>query len=126
MQIEKDSVVLAEIDRYRMVELADGRFELTLEGITQLPGTGYIADWEMFDVVAIVGHGQIMYTHCRWTKIGESGTLGDMVPTSMTVIAEHRIEQDHLKPEMPEIPPRAGEVDQAWNSGELDLTLTAG
>lgn len=90
--IEKDNVALAEVNSYRMAELTDDRFELTLEKVTPLPGSGNIHTWKDFKVTATIGSGLVTYAPCRWTRIHQAGTIDTIHSTSMTVIAYHREE----------------------------------
>lgn len=45
-----------------------------------------------FSLVIVKPDVRIIYTGCNWSKIDESGNVGDLVAEKVTVIAAHRVE----------------------------------
>lgn len=127
--IEKDGIVIANVGRYEATELAEGRFELVISDITGCDPDRKVDptdNVDNFDLVAIIGKVLVIYGPCRWIKIGETGTLGNMELVSLTAVAEHRIEMNRPEPEVPVHTGENGGSQERWNGSELDLTLTAG
>ena len=45
-----------------------------------------------FSLVIVKPDRRIVYTGCNWSKINESGEVGDLVAEKITLIAAHRVE----------------------------------
>lgn len=49
-------------------------------------------DLEDFSLVIVKPDRRIVYTGCNWSRIDESGEVGDLVAEKITLIAAHRVE----------------------------------
>ena len=49
-------------------------------------------DLENFSLVIVKPDRRIVYTGCNWSRIDESGEVGDLVAEKITLIAAHRVE----------------------------------